>query len=84
MSKIKFRTLKLIFLITVEDLFQQILVDENNSTVLPEDKNTNLDNVLRARPNICTTERYIQTQQQLKKTKVVPGNNIYSGTLRKF
>ena len=68
----------------MEDLFQQILVDENNSTVLPKDKNANLANVPRARPNICTTERYIQTQQQLKKTKVVPGNNKYSGTLRKF
>ena len=59
----------------VEDLPQQILVEENSLTALPEEKNTILDNVIRRRPNICTTERYIQTQQQLRKSKVVPGNN---------
>ena len=36
----------------VEDLPQQILVEENNSTVLPKERNTNLDNVIRRRPNI--------------------------------
>ena len=41
-----------------------------------------MNNVTRRRPNICTTERYIQTQHQLKKSKVVPGNNTYAGTLR--
>ena len=59
----------------VEDLPQQILVEENSLTALPEEKNTILDNVIRRRPNICTTERYIQTQQQLRESKVVPGNN---------
>ena len=49
----------------VEDLPQQILVEEKNSTVLPEERNTNLDNVIRRRPNICITEKYIQAQQQL-------------------
>ena len=66
----------------VEDLPQQILVEENSSTALLEEKNTILDNVIRRRPNICTTERYIQAQQQLQKSKVVPGNNKYAGTLR--
>ena len=41
-----------------------------------------MNNVTRRRPNICTTERYIQTQHQLQKSKVVPGNNTYAGTLR--
>ena len=36
----------------------------------------------RVRPNICTTEKYIQTQQQLQKSKVVPRNKTYTGTLR--
>ena len=40
-----------------------------------------LDNVIRRRP-ICTTERHIQTQQQLRKSKVVPGNKTHAGTLR--
>ena len=53
-----------------------------SSTALPEEKNTILDNVIRRRLNICTTKRYIQTQQHLQKSKVVPGNNIYAGTLR--
>ena len=66
----------------VEDLLQQIPVEENSSTVLPEERNTILDNVIRRRRNICTTERYIQTQQQLQKSKVVPGNYTYAGTLR--
>ena len=66
----------------VQDLPQQILVEENSSRVLPEERKTNLDNVIRRRPNICTTERYIQTQQRLEKLKVVPGNNTYAVTLR--
>ena len=66
----------------VEDLPQQILIEKNSSTASPEEKNTILDNVIRRRSNICTTERYIQTQQQLQKSKVVPGNNTYAGTLR--
>ena len=66
----------------VEDLPQQILVEENSLTAHPEEKNTILDNVIRRRPNICTTGRYIQTRQQLRKSKVVPGNNTYAGTLR--
>ena len=67
----------------VEDLPQKILVEKNSSTALPEEKNTILDNVIRRRPNICATERYIQTQQQLQKSKVVPeNNNTYAGTLR--
>ena len=66
----------------VEELPQQILVEENSLTALPEEKNTTLDNVIRRRPNICTTERCIQTQQQLLKSRVVPGNNTYAGTLR--
>ena len=41
-----------------------------------------MDNVIRRRPNISTTERYIQRQQQLLKSRVVPGNNTYAGTLR--
>ena len=67
----------------VEDLPRKILVEKNSSTALPEEKNTILDNVIRRRPNICATERYIQTQQQLQKSKVVPeNNNTYAGTLR--
>ena len=58
------------------------MVEENSSIVLPEERNINLNNVSRRRPNICTTERYIQTQHQLQKSKVVPGNNTYAGTLR--
>ena len=46
----------------VKDLPQQILVEENSSTVLPEERNTMLGNVIRRKPNICKTERYIQTQ----------------------
>ena len=46
----------------MEDPSQQVLVEENNATVLPEEKkNTNLDNAITRRPNICRTERYIQT-----------------------
>ena len=67
----------------VEDLPQQILVEENSSTALSQEKNIILGNVFRRRSNICTTKRYIQTQQQLQKSKVVPGNNTYAGTLRK-
>ena len=66
----------------VPDLPQQILVEENSSIVLSEERNSNLINVTRRRPNICTTERYIQTQYQLQKSKVAPGNNTYAGTLR--
>ena len=66
----------------VEDLPQQILVEENSSIVLPEEKYTILGNVIRRRPNIYTTEKYIQTQQQLQKSKVVPRNKTYTGTLR--
>ena len=66
----------------VEDLPQQILVEENSSIVLPEEKYTILGNVIRRRPNIYTTEKYIQTQQQLQKSKVVPGSKTYAGTLR--
>ena len=36
----------------------------------------------RVRPNICTTEKCIQTQQQLQKSKVVPGSKTYAETLR--
>ena len=46
----------------VENLPQQILVEENSLTAHPEEKNTILDNVIRRRPNICTTGRYIQTR----------------------
>ena len=60
----------------------QILVEENSSRVFPEERKRNLDNVIRRRPNICTTERYIQIQQQLQKSKVVPRNNTNAGTLR--
>ena len=66
----------------VEELPQKILVQENSLTVLPEEKHAILDNVIRRRPNICTTERHIQTQKQLRKSRVVPGNNTYAGTLR--
>ena len=66
----------------VEDLPQQILAEDNNSTVFLEEKNTNLNNVIRRRPNIFTRERYIQTQQQLQKPKVVPGNYAYAETLK--
>ena len=66
----------------VEDLVQQILVEENSATVLPEERNTILDNVISRRPNICTTEKYIQAQQQWQKSKVVPRNKTYAGTLR--
>ena len=38
-------------------------------------------NGIRRRPNICTTETYIQTQEQLQKQKVVPENNTYAGNL---
>ena len=41
-----------------------------------------LGNVIRRRPNICKTERYIQTQQQWQKSKVVLGNKTYAGTLK--
>ena len=50
--------------------------------VLPEERNTNLDNVVRRRSNTCTTERYIQTQQQLQKSKVISGNNTYAKILK--
>ena len=66
----------------VEVLTQHILVEENSSTVLPEETNRIFD-VIRRRPNICTTERNIQIQQQLLKSKVVPGNNPNTGTLSK-
>ena len=66
----------------VQDLLQQVLAEENSSIVLPKERHTNLDNAIRRRPNICTTERYIQTQQYLQKSKVLPGNNTYAGTLR--
>ena len=67
----------------LRDLPQQILVEENSSIVLPEERNSNLNNATRRRPNICTAERYIQTQHQLQKSKVVvPRNNTYAGTLR--
>ena len=66
----------------VEVLPQHILVEENSSTVLPKETNRIFD-VIRRRPNICTTERNIQIQQQLLKLKVVPGNNPNAGTLRK-
>ena len=66
----------------VEDLLQQILVEENSSTVLPEERNIILDIFIRRIPNICTAERYMQTQQQLQKSKVVPGNYTFAGTLR--
>ena len=46
------------------------------------ERNTNLNSVTRRRPDICTTERYIQTQHQLQKSKVVSGNNTYAETLR--
>ena len=52
------------------------------STALPEEENTISVNVIRRRPNIYTTEGHIQTQQQLQKSNVVPGNNTYAGTLR--
>ena len=45
-------------------------------------RNTILNNIIGRRPNISTTERCIQTQQQLQKSKVIPGNNTYAGTLR--
>ena len=41
----------------VQDLPQQILVEENSSRVLPEERNTNLDNVIGRRLNICTTQQ---------------------------
>ena len=63
----------------VEELSEKILVEENNSTVLQEERNTILDNVIRRIPNICTREIYIQTQQQLQDPKVVPGSNTYAG-----
>ena len=50
--------------------------------VLPEERNTNLDNAVRRRSNTCTTERYIQTQQRLQKSKVISGNNTYARTLK--
>ena len=53
------------------------MVEENNSTVPLKEKNTNLVNVIKRRANICKTKRYIKTQQQLQKPKVVPGNNTY-------
>ena len=34
---------------------QQIMVEENNSTVLREERNRNSDNGIRRRPNICKT-----------------------------
>ena len=34
---------------------QQIMVEENNSIVLREERNRNWDNGIRRRPNICTT-----------------------------
>ena len=37
-----------------------ITVEENSSIVLPEERNTNLNNVTRRRPNIYTAERYNQ------------------------
>ena len=66
----------------VADVPQQILVEENNSTVLLDEVNTNSDNVIRRRPIICTTGRYIQTQQRLQKPHVVLGKNTHAGTLR--
>ena len=69
-------------LLQFQYLPQQILFEENSSIVLPEKRNAILDNVYRRRPNICSTERYIQTQKQLQKSKVVLGNNTYAGTLR--
>ena len=51
------------------------------SRELDQERNTILNNIIRRRPNICTTESYIQTQQQLQKSKVIPGNNTYAGTL---
>ena len=41
-----------------------------------------LGNVIRRRPNICTTEKYFQTQQQWQKSKVALGNKTYAGTLK--
>ena len=41
----------------VKDLPQQILVEENSSTLLPQERNTILDNVIRRRSNIYTTGR---------------------------
>ena len=66
----------------VEDLPPTNLIEENSSTVLSEERNAILDRVIRRRPNICTAERYIKTQQQLQKSKEVPGNKNYAGTLR--
>ena len=66
----------------VKDLPQQILVEKDSSTVLLEERNTMLGNVIRRRPNICTTEKYFQTQQQWQKSKVALGNKIYVGTLK--
>ena len=39
----------------VEAYSQQIMAEENNSTVLREERNRNWDNGIRRRPNICTT-----------------------------
>ena len=66
----------------VEDLPQQILIEENSSTAPPEKRNTISDKVIKRRPNICTTETYMQTQQQLQKSKAGPRNSTYAGTLR--
>ena len=46
----------------VEEPPQQILVEENNSTVLSKERNTILDYAIRRKTNICTTERYILRQ----------------------
>ena len=53
------------------------MVEENNSTVLREERNRNWDNGIRRRPNICPTNTRV-----IAKTKVTPGNNTYLGILR--
>ena len=53
---------------------------QNSKTSIPHFKSEIYQRPNR-RPNICTTERYIQ--QQLQKPKVVQGKNAYFGTFRK-
>ena len=43
----------------VQEIPQQTLVEKNSSGVLSEERNANLDNAIKRRPNIFITERYI-------------------------
>ena len=59
----------------VEAYSQQIMAEENNSTVLREERNRNWDNGIRRRPNICTTNtRVIAKTKSNTKKQYIPWN----------